>query len=54
GCSYEDAAKTLKRAGGSVKTAVVMVLKGVPKREAVRLLDRAGGFVRRALEEAKP
>jgi len=53
-CSYEDAAKTLKRAGGSVKTAIVMVLKGVRKREAVRLLDRAGGFVRKALEEPKP
>jgi N-acetylmuramic acid 6-phosphate etherase len=53
GCSYEEAAGTLKRAGGSVKVAIVMTLRGVPKREAVRLLRRAGGFVRKALKEPK-
>jgi N-acetylmuramic acid 6-phosphate etherase len=54
GCTYRTAAGTLKKARGSVKTAIVMVLKGVSRREAVRLLDRAGGRVRKALEEAKP
>jgi len=51
GCSYEDAVRVLKRAGRSVKIAVVMILRGVPKRKAASLLDRAGGFVRKALKE---
>jgi N-acetylmuramic acid 6-phosphate etherase len=52
GCSYEDAAKTLKKAGGSVKIGIVMMLMGASKREAVRLLARARGVVREALQEA--
>jgi N-acetylmuramic acid 6-phosphate etherase len=50
GCTYEEAGRVLKQAGGSVKVAIVMNLKGVTRREAARLLRRAGGFVRGALE----
>jgi N-acetylmuramic acid 6-phosphate etherase len=54
GCPYARAVKTLQRARGSVKTAIVMILKDASKREAERLLDRAGGIVRKAIEEKKP
>lgn len=54
GCPYEDAAKTLRRAGGSVKIGIVMMLLGVSRREAVRRLKRAGGIVRKALQEPAP
>jgi N-acetylmuramic acid 6-phosphate etherase len=37
------AAFLLQRAGGSVKTAMVMQLRGVDRAEATRLLRRAGG-----------
>jgi N-acetylmuramic acid 6-phosphate etherase len=51
GCSYDRAVETLKRAGGSVKTAIMMTLRDVSRREAERLLRRAGGMVREALGE---
>ncbi len=50
GVGYEDAARLLDRAGGRVKTALVMGLRSVDVGEADALLERAGGFVRRALE----
>jgi N-acetylmuramic acid 6-phosphate etherase len=51
GCSYEEAREVLKAARGSVKVAVVMRLKGVSRRESVRLLRQSGGFVKRALRK---
>lgn len=45
-----EAADLLERAGGSVKTAVVMGRSGVDRSEAERRLAAADGFLRRALE----
>ena len=39
----------LRRAGGSVPTAIVMVQKGVARKQAETLLQQAGGHLRRAL-----
>ena len=41
-------------AEGSVKLAIVMVRRGVGRDEARRLLDAAGGFVRRAIGDPPP
>jgi N-acetylmuramic acid 6-phosphate etherase len=46
-----DAARSLlERAGGHVKTALVMQGRGVERDEARRLLDQAGGLVGRVVE----
>lgn len=45
----EAAAAALLEIAGSVKTAVVMAKRGVPRREAEAILRRAGGHLRRAL-----
>ncbi|MFH1311661.1 MAG: N-acetylmuramic acid 6-phosphate etherase [Candidatus Eisenbacteria bacterium] len=50
GCTYADAVSVLKRAGGSVKTAIVMRLRAVSQREARRLIRASDGFVKRALK----
>lgn len=50
GVDYERAAAVLAEAGGSVKTALVMIRAGVDAAEAGRLLHQADGFVRRAIE----
>ena len=50
GVSYTTAEKYLKASGGSVKTALVMILAKVFKKEAERRLQNAKGFVRRAIE----
>jgi N-acetylmuramic acid 6-phosphate etherase len=47
---YEEAARVLPEAGGSVKTAIVMIRRGCGRGEAERRLAAAGGFVRVALE----
>jgi N-acetylmuramic acid 6-phosphate etherase len=47
---YEEAARVLPEAGGSVKTAIVMIRRGCDRGEAERRLAAAGGFVRVALE----
>lgn len=52
GLSYADAADLLERAGGHVKTALVMELAGVGAAEATTRLEAADGFVRRAIEGA--
>lgn len=44
------AEKALDQAGGSVRTAIVMVRRDVVRTEAERLLDAAGGRVSSALE----
>lgn len=50
--SYEDAAALLDRAGGHVKSAIVMALAGVNREEALQRLANAGGYVRAAVEGA--
>ncbi|OQX95356.1 N-acetylmuramic acid 6-phosphate etherase [candidate division KSB1 bacterium 4572_119] len=51
GVDYETAQKVLNKAGGHVKTAIVMILKGVDVEQAQRRLELAGGFVRDAIEK---
>jgi len=50
GISYAEAGDLLGAAEGHVKTAIVMNLVGVDASEAQRRLERAGGFVRPAIE----
>lgn len=50
GCDSQKARDALAEAGGSVKTAIVMILKNVPASDAAELLRQADGFVGRALE----
>jgi N-acetylmuramic acid 6-phosphate etherase len=54
GVDYDRAVRAIDDAGGSVKTAVVMLGLGCPRAEAEARLRRAGGFVRRALEGLAP
>jgi len=49
GLSYEDATVLLEKAGGHVKTALVMHLADVDRNEALARLARAEGFVRLAV-----
>ena len=49
GVSYAEAGGLLDRAGGHVKTALVMHLADVGAEEAERRLGEAGGFVRAAI-----
>jgi N-acetylmuramic acid 6-phosphate etherase len=49
GLSYEDSELLLKRAGGSVKTAIVMSLTKSSGPRARNLLEKADGFVYKAL-----
>ena len=51
GLDYDAATVALRAAGGHVKTALVMVLGGLPAEEARRRLAKADGFVRRAIGE---
>lgn len=51
GVSYDEAARVLDLAGGSVKTAIVMIKADVDRPRAEALLAEADGFVRRALAE---
>jgi N-acetylmuramic acid 6-phosphate etherase len=53
GASETEAAEALDAAGGSVKTAIVMVTLSVDLPEAQRLLDAANGRLTDALETAK-
>lgn len=50
GVEYDEAAATLDRADGHVKTAIVMLKAGVSAGEARRRVADAGGFVRGALK----
>lgn len=49
GLSYHEAGDLMERAGGHVKTALVMELAGVGRDEALERLRSADGFVRRAI-----
>ncbi len=51
GVDRERATAAIAAAGGSVKTAIVMLERSVSRAEAEARLARAGGFVRGALEE---
>ncbi len=50
GVTYEEAADVLKKAGGHVKTALVMTKAKVNAAEARERLIKADGFVRKAIE----
>ncbi len=52
--SYKQSELYLKRADGSVKTAIVMILAKVDKHEAQQRLARNHGFVRKAIGDSHP
>lgn len=47
---YDKAEDFLIKAGGHVKTAIVMILAGVDAAEAKRKLDAADGFIKKAIK----
>jgi N-acetylmuramic acid 6-phosphate etherase len=49
--SADEARSALETADFRAKIAVVMIRRGVDRAEAERILERAGGFLRRALED---
>ena len=51
GADYATAQRALERAAGSAKTATVMLLKGLGRKEAAALLNQNQGFLRRVLED---
>jgi len=51
GLDYETAEKYLKEANGHVKTALVMILANVNRKEAERRLAASEGFVRQAIAQ---
>lgn len=51
GCTRQEAEDTLKKAGNSIKTAIVMILGQVELEEAQRRLQEHGGFVRKCLSQ---
>jgi len=53
GARYEEAAGSLRRAGGSLKVAIVMRRAGVSRAEAERRLKEAQGWVREAIRGSK-
>lgn len=50
GVDYDQASLAIDRAGGSVKTAIVMIRLDCSRDEAERRLRESGGFVRAAIE----
>src|SRR2546422_5250825 len=54
GVDRPAARRAIEAAAGSVKLAIVMVKQRVGKDEAGRLLEQAGGFVRRGGGRARP
>jgi len=53
GVSYDEAREYLKKAGGHVKTALVMILAQVDREEAIKRLQEADGFVHKAISKSK-
>ena len=51
GTDYATAQRALECADGSAKAAIIMLVKRVNRREAVALLEKNDGFLRRALGE---
>lgn len=54
GVGRDVARKTIERAGGSVKIAIVMAGLNVDAGEASRRLDKAGGVIRKVLGDPPP
>jgi N-acetylmuramic acid 6-phosphate etherase len=54
GGTRDDARRAIERAGGSVRTAIVMVKAGVDAEEAGRLLARHDNRVRAVLGDPPP
>jgi len=54
GVDRAKARRAIDAAGGSVKTAIVMLRAGVSSQVAEDLLLKSGGIIRRALNEAPP
>lgn len=52
GADYDTASTVLAAADGHVKTAIVMILGNTTRSEAIERLEKAGGFVRRALQHS--
>ena len=52
GTDFDTAQETLTRAGGSVKTAIVMLAAGVEYDDAISRLEAQAGVLRRVLEDA--
>ncbi|WAH39089.1 N-acetylmuramic acid 6-phosphate etherase [Alicyclobacillus dauci] len=50
GSTYEEASRVLQEAGGSLKTSILMTQRNVDKDTAVKMLEDAQYFLRRALE----
>ncbi len=50
GVSYKEADDFLRKSGGRVKTALVMIKANVGIEEAQKRLELSGGFVRKAIE----
>lgn len=51
GVDYEQAGEWLEKAGGHVKTALVMILTGMGRGEAEQQLQEHDGFIRKILQE---
>jgi N-acetylmuramic acid 6-phosphate etherase len=51
GIGYDEAAECLSKAGGHVKTALVMIKAGVTAEQARERLAKADGFVRKAIQD---
>jgi len=51
--NYQETEKLLRSADGHVKTALVMALGGLNKKEAERKLEANGGFIRKVLEDIR-
>ncbi len=49
GVTYEEASGILEKAGGHVKTAIVMAAAGIPAEEAKKRIAQTGGTVRGAI-----
>lgn len=49
GLPYDESKKMLEKADGSVKTAIVMALKGLTKEEALNALKEANGVTRKVI-----
>ncbi|TKC16122.1 N-acetylmuramic acid 6-phosphate etherase [Robertmurraya kyonggiensis] len=49
--SYEEALEALQASGLQVKVAIVMLANSVTKDEAIKLLEEANGYVRRAINK---
>ena len=54
GVAYETAADVLEKAGGHVKTAIVMIKAKTSAAQARARLKKANGFVRLAIEDSSP